>query len=384
MVVSKNDTLLISNHWYEFDGKFSSIRVGGGFLYEYASYIQDENSKEQISMEPAFRVRDVRFVMSGKLKTKRFITWKLGIMYDAAEGYWLVRESGIMVGVPELSGYFFVGRTKEGFSLNKCMVGYAGWTLERQMALDVIPILADGIKYMGFLPKSRLFWNIGVFTDWLSHKQSFSTFSSQFITRLGWLPVYLQKKRTVLHFALNYRYGIVKDGQIQVRSRPEANPAPFFIDTKKFVSDHSNQLGYELYFISGPLMIGSEYYFHKFTSPEKDNPVFQGGEIGATYILTGESRPYSTVSGICGFVPVKKSVFAGGWGAWELVLRYSTLNLNSGGIEGGKFWRITPMVNWYMSPHVRLEVAYGYGVLDRFNLKGVTQFFQSRIQFMLL
>jgi phosphate-selective porin OprO and OprP len=286
--------------------------------------------------------------------------------------------------LPELSGHIFIGRTKEGFSMNKVMNGYAGWTMERQMALDVIPILADGIKLLGFLPKTHLFWNVGVFNDFLSHKQTFSTFSSQFITRFGWLPIYNPKKKTILHVGMNYRYGIVKDGQIQVRSRPEANPAPYFIDTKKFSSDHSNQLGYEIYFSSGSLMMGSEYYFHNFTSPENDNPTFQGGEIGASYVLTGESRAYNTVSGIYAFVPVKKSIFAGGTGAIEFVIRYSILNLNGGKIRGGKFWRITPMVNWYLSNHVRLEFVYGYGVLDRFNLQGTTQFFQSRIHFQLL
>jgi len=61
-----------------------------------------------------------------------------------------------------------VGRTKEGFSMSKVMNGYAGWALERQMAIDVIPILADGLKWMAFLPKSRIFWNLGIYTDWLS------------------------------------------------------------------------------------------------------------------------------------------------------------------------------------------------------------------------
>ena len=38
------------------------------------------------------------------------------------------------------------------------------------------------------------------------------------------------------------------------------------------------------------------------------------------------------------------------------------------------------MVNWYMSDNVRLEFAYGYGSLNRFDLVGKTQFFQTRIQ----
>ncbi len=130
-------------------------------------------------------------------------------------------------------------------------------------------------------------------------------------------------------------------------------------------------------------MLGSEYYMHMFSSPEKDNPVFQGGDLVASYIITGESRPYSTVSGIYGFVPVKKSVFDGGPGAWEVLLRFSTLDLDGGTVNGGKFWRITPMINWYLSENVRFELAYGYGVLDRYNKKGATHFFQCRIQFML-
>jgi phosphate-selective porin OprO/OprP len=52
-------------------------------------------------------------------------------------------------------------------------------------------------------------------------------------------------------------------------------------------------------------------------------------------------------------------------------------------IRGGKFWRITPMVNWHMGDNVRLEFVYGYGSLDRFDLVGKTQFFQSRFQFQL-
>jgi phosphate-selective porin OprO/OprP len=383
MKIGKVDTVLTLGNWYEFDGPLSTLKLGGGFLYEYAGYIQDDVSKEQIDMEPAFKLRDFRVTMSGKVKVDGFITWKLGIMYDGPTSSWFMRETGIMVGVPELSGHIFVGRTKEGFSLNKVMNGYAGWTMERQMAIDVIPILADGVKWMGFLPKQGLMWNVGMFADWLSKNQSFSTYSWQFALRIGWLPLYSESNNTVLHLGVSYRYGEPEDGQIRVRSRPEANPAPYFIDTDKFPTHHSNQLGGEIYFTSGAWMFGTEYFLHQFSSPQTDNPLFRGGDVVASYIVTGESRPYSTVSGIYGFVPVNKSVFDGGLGAWEVLLRYSTLDLNGGTLNGGKFSRITPMINWYLSKNVRFEIAYGYGVLNRFNLEGVTQFFQSRIQFVL-
>jgi phosphate-selective porin OprO/OprP len=114
------------------------------------------------------------------------------------------------------------------------------------------------------------------------------------------------------------------------------------------------------------------------------NPVFIGGDIVISYFITGESRPYNTATGIIGFVHVKESVFKGGAGAWEVLFRASSLDLNGGTIHGGKFWRITPMVNWYLNKDIRFELAYGYGVLDRYELSGVTQFFQARIQFTLL
>lgn len=375
--------------WRLFSGRFTTLKLGGGFLYEFAGYSQNEEGKRQMDslateLEPAFAVRDFRVTASGKLKTKRIITWKIGVMYDGPSRSWFVRETGVMVDVPELWGKFFVGRTKEGFSMNKVMVGYAGWTLERQMAIDVIPILADGIKWLGYLPERRIFWNLGVYTDWLSESQSFSTYKWQTSARVGWLPIYSPENKTVLHVGINYRYGEPVNSEMRLRSRPEANPAPRFIDTGNFPTNYSNHFGTEVYYNRGPWMFGSEIYTHRFHSIETNDPVFVGGEVVASYMITGESRPYNTAIGILGFVPISRPVFKGGPGAWEVLVRASTLDLDAGTLKGGKFWRITPMVNWYLSKDVRLELAYGYGVLDRFNLKGVTHFFQTRLQLTLL
>ena len=40
------------------------------------------------------------------------------------------------------------------------------------------------------------------------------------------------------------------------------------------------------------------------------------------------------------------------------------------------------MVNW-LSNNARLELVHGYGKLDRFETKGATQFFQTRLQLQL-
>jgi len=370
-------------NWNYFDTRFTTIKLGGGFLYDYVTQIQDDISKEQIECVPGFKTRDARIIVSGQFKFKREITWKFGYMYDGVTKKWLVRESGVMFFLPEISGNIFVGRSKEGFSMNKIMNGYAGWTMERQMGIDIIPILADGIKYMGYFPKNRIIFNLGVFTDWASKNQSFSTYQWQIIGRLGCLPIKSDDNKQLLHLAISTRYGKTEDGKIKVRSRPENNVSPFFVDAGEISTNESYHLGAEAYYLSGPWMFGGEYTAHQFVSSSTQNPLFHGGELMCSWILTGESRSYMTSIGAFGFVPVKKSVFKGGSGAWEAILRITNIDLNSGTLTGGTFWRLTPMVNWYLSSNVRLELAYGLGVLNRFNKTGTTQFFQSRIQLML-
>jgi len=141
--------------------------------------------------------------------------------------------------------------------------------------------------------------------------------------------------------------------------------------------------GYEAYYRRRNWLFGSEYWFEKVTSQPARNPFFNGGDVAVAWTLTGETRTYNTVGGFFRAVSPARPVFNGGPGAWELVSRYSYINLDTGTLEGGRFGRFTEQLNWYLSLNVRLEFAYGYGHLARFGLNGNTQFFQSRIQLQL-
>ncbi len=373
----------------DFDGTYSSFKIGLGYIHDFVAYHESKEFRQQMdsagfNLKPTFKLRDFRILGSGVLKTKRYIAWKFAYMWDGDNEQWLMRESGITIGVPELAGHIFIGRTKEGYSMVKVMNGHSPWTMERQMALDVIPILADGIKYFGYLPKSRLFWNLGAYNDLISEGQKFSTYAWQYDARVGWLPIYNKAKEEVLHTAVNVRYGKPVQGAISLISRPESNPTPQILNTGSFMADHSSHIGAEIYYSKKHFMVGSEVMVHNFYADTANNHRFYGGDIVLTYSFTRAVRPYNTTGSIYGFVPVKKSVFKGGWGEWEGVVRLSYLNLNNRTINGGAFWRITPMVNWYVSKVIRMEFAYGYGVLDRYNQKGAVQFFQSRVQFTIM
>ena len=98
---------------------------------------------------------------------------------------------------------------------------------------------------------------------------------------------------------------------------------------------------------------------------------FNGWYGQATWILTGESRIYSTASGAFANPKPREtfSLSGGGWGAWELAARFSDLNLNdnagvagsaipAGGNRGGdqRIWTLG--VNWYPNSALKFELQY--------------------------
>lgn len=367
--------------WNEFEGKLLTLRASAGIILDAGAYVQDDASKQQFDLQPDAQVRDFRVMLNGRIKTKRAISWSAGFMYDGNSGEWFVRQTGVMIGVPELKGHLWLGRAKEGISLNMIMVGYAGWTMERSpMVVATVPLLADGVKWLGYIPEKKLIYNLCWFTDVFSEGQSFSSYDNQFIARVGLLPIF-QEKGTLLHVAIAGRYGLVNDRKLKLRSRPELNIAPYFIDTGPFAARDSRMGQVEVYYRPGNWHFGTEFFVQQVNALDVADPVFIGGDVSACWLITGETRGYNTAGGYFRAVSPAKTVFQGGPGAWEAVLKLSYTDMDDGAIHGGRFFRLTPMVNWYMTDHLRLEFNYGVGQLDRFNTIGTTQFFQTRFQF---
>jgi phosphate-selective porin OprO/OprP len=366
----------------EYDGPISTLRAGFGFYMEYGAFSQDDESKEQVgTVEAESKLRDFRFMFNGKFKTKRPLGWTLGYMYDAVEDEWRFRQTGLRIGVPEIASSFFIGRTKEGYSSIKVMNGYSTWTGERSTALDAfVPILGDGIRWTGFAPKPRLFWSLGAYTDVLAENEKFCRDDNQVVTRLAWLPILSEESEKVLHLGVMNRIGKPDDGKIQVRSRPESNIAPYYVDGGKFDASRVVAYGAEAFYRTGSWLIGGEYHLEDVRAPEVGDPHFHGGDVAVVWLITGETRGYNAAEGDFEAVSPERTVFEGGGGAVEAVLRYSYIDLEDGPVRGGTFWRVSPIVNWHMSDNVCVEAAFGVGTLDRFDVKGTTQFFSTRLQ----
>ena len=176
------------------------------------------------------------------------------------------------------------------------------------------------------------------------------------------------------------RYGKPNEGELKLRSRPEAFPADYFVDTGTFACEDTKMLALEAYYRPGPLLVGTEYFFQWANAPEAGDPFFHGGEVVVSWLLTGETRDVQHARrllqrGLPAQDRVPRRPRRLGGGACASLHRPRRRHAPGRPVLAGD-----PMLNWHLSDNVRLEAAYGYGQLDRFDLTGGTQFFQSRIQ----
>jgi phosphate-selective porin OprO and OprP len=373
-------------HWSDYRGEQATFHFGYNVMYDFVGYNQNPGSIAQFGVleNPDSKLRDLRLLFSGRFpKAKHLIEWKAGYMRDGVNNTWLFRETGVVVAVPKIWGHLFIGRTKLGVSMIKHMSGASIMGLERAEIEDmIIPIQNDGIRWMAYLPKRHLVWNLGYFNETVLKNPLYPFMDQQYAARVIWLPLLSEKDGKVLHLAVNLKYGNPKDGKTQLKARPEATTAPFFLDTGVFPAEHEKVIGPEAWYRDNSLLFGGAYYLVK-TEASEGNHQFHGGDIWTSWLMTGEVRKYITRGGLFDFVYPQSSFFKGGKGAFEATIHATYTDADSGTIQGGKFWRVTPTLAWYPSYEFRFTIGYGYGVLDRFGIRGRTQFFQARLQAML-
>lgn len=140
----------------------------------------------------------------------------------------------------------------------------------------------------------------------------------------------------------------------RLRSRPETGlDTPRLVDSGPLKdTQHVRRIDLEALWIRGPWSLQSELTRMKVKRrgllPDAS---LQGYYIFASWVLTGESRPYAN-----GLPSAIKPAHA--YGALEVLLRRSSLDLDHGQIRGGRQDNWTLGVNWYLTSHFRLQTQY--------------------------
>jgi phosphate-selective porin OprO/OprP len=221
----------------------------------------------------------------------------------------------------------------------------------------------------GTAADQRVSWAGGLFNDWLVDSGSLDDNATVAIGRVTWLPFFSEDKSNLFHVGLGVRYSDAEEG-LQYGARPEMGSAPRFVDTGFFEADSSTLYNLEAGWRSGPYWLLAEYTDNRVDAQDVGNPRFSGYHISGTWSLSGEMRPYRKPSGAFTGLPVAQNVNQGGWGAWELGLRFSSIDLTDGDIDGGEMDALTAQLAWWATKNMLVSLNYRRTWTDRFGLDG--------------
>ncbi len=200
--------------------------------------------------------------------------------------------------------------------------------------------------------------------------------------RLTYLPWNSNDGRCLLHVGLGASHRDLDDDEARFRSRTLLRNGPGHLHTvlaeARMTGDDQDLIVPEVVLVHGPWTVQSEYlatWVHGVDSritPGPGTPLdagtyfADGWYVEVLYFLTGENRVYDTKYPRFGRVVPNENYFYVpgehgpllGRGAWQVGARYSTINLNDAGINGGELDDVTLGLNWFLNPNLKLQWNY--------------------------
>ncbi|HMB42871.1 MAG TPA: porin, partial [Luteimonas sp.] len=140
--------------------------------------------------------------------------------------------------------------------------------------------------------------------------------------------------------------------------------------------DGISTLGGEAMWVKGPFKLQGEYMqttAHRATGFEDFSSA--GGYISGVWNITGETWGYKAG------VPTTPLPNEPSSGMWQLGLRYDTLDLNDGLVQGGKMNTVTAGVNWYWRSNFKFMLNYVKVNSTKTDISDDPNIVEGRIQF---
>jgi len=366
--------------WSEFDNRFFSTTLGFAPILDATAFTQDDDSITQVGKQDSrWDIRSGRFSFRGQIHTRRPINYFLSLEYkgldrpDDAPSFGIT-DAWFSILLHKKVGTLTFGKIKETFTYE--MVGDAANLPMLERTLNPFFVSRNvGVKLSNSILNERMTYAVAWYNDWLFHGQSFGESANTFTGRLTFLPIYSQGGANYLHLAAAYRYAGAENNTIRLKGKPESNIASNYVDTGNLLASYQNEIGIELLANHGPFSVLAEYADSSVYSPTLGVPHFYGAYVTTTWTITGEHRPYDRKVGYARrIIPERR------WGAWELVARYSQIDLDDRSVKGGILHKGLVGLNWWASRQWRISFAYGLADLNRKNLSGITNIFQTRFQ----
>lgn len=171
----------------------------------------------------------------------------------------------------------------------------------------------------------------------------------------------VKDEQTVVHLGAALSREDRDDGIARVRARSEANLTPVrLVDSGNLVDTrHIDRHALEAAWRHGAWLVQAEQLgIGVARGAGRPDYSADGFYVFGSYLITGEAHPYK--SGAFGNPKPKHD-----YGAFELALRYSAVDLDDGAVLGGSQHDWTLGANWYLGSHLKLQANYVRAYSDR-------------------
>ena len=335
------------------DGKFSTT-LGGRVQVDAAWYDEDNVN---LDGENGTEFRRARLFIKGTM----YDAWNFKGQYDFAGNEAEVKDAYIgYTGFKPIK--LKIGQFKQPFGLEELTSSKYITFMERAMASNAFATgrrVGLGANYGG----DHWTWGASVY----GREEGDETDGDEGYgagARLTWAP--WEEKNPIIHLGVAGAWEDPNDNDVRFRARPESHKTSTrLVDTDDIPEpDTFVRYGLEAATVLGPFSLQGEYMGVNAQSDQVSDPDFTGWYAYGSWFITGESRKYK--KGKFGRVNPKGVVGKGGIGAWELAVRYSSVDLDDADTQGGEEDNITVGVNWYATKYIRFMANYVHVDADPF------------------
>ena len=328
---------------------YKEMMIGGRIMYDMAVWKNTTNDVATQTSGTEFR--RVRFYNSGKI----YGNVKYKLQLDFAGGEIAFKDVWMELNKLPIKGTLRVGHFKEPLRLEALTSSKYITFMERSFPIAMSAERNSGAMYHTTFGE-RLSLQTAVFREGDAFgNDKESTNNVNITSRITYLAINDGNKLLHLGVANSIRKNAEKTYRFSTRAENHLGNKLTSVSFDNV--DETNILGGEFAYVNGSLFLQGEYLQTTVSGMNETELSSYYGQI--SYFLTGERRTYK--NSLSGFGSVKPNNNYGenGWGAIELAVRLSSMDLTTA--NAGTLEDFTVGINWYLNPNTRIMLNYVMG-----------------------